>query len=58
MKPGYLLGGVLLGLFTLLQLLQLLGVLGIGPSLAGFGITILAGCGTFACFAKAREPRG
>jgi hypothetical protein len=53
MKIGYLIGGILLGLFGLAQLLQLCGLIGIGFTLAGVGFTILGLVGSFACFQKA-----
>ena len=53
MNIGYLALGILLGLFALAQLLQLAGLIGIGFSIAGIGITILSGVGSFVCFQKA-----
>ena len=52
---GFLVGGILLGLFAFAQLLQLLGLIGVGPSIAGVGITILSGVGSYACFNKAKS---
>jgi len=53
MKIGYIIGGVLLGLFAVAQLLQLLGLIGIGFSIPGIGFTILGGVGSFLLFQKA-----
>ena len=47
MKVGYIIGGVLCGLFGVAQLLQLLGLFGIGFSIFGIGFTILGGVGSF-----------
>ena len=56
MKVGYIIGGVLLGLFALAQLLQLLGLFGVGFSLPGIGFTILGGVFSYICFEKAFAP--
>jgi hypothetical protein len=56
MKVGYIVGGVVLGLFAVAQLLQLFGLIGIGFSVAGIGITILASLGSLLCFQKAFAP--
>ena len=56
MKTGYIIGGVLCGLFGVAQLLQLLGLIGVGFSIAGIGLTILGGVGSFLCFKKAFAP--
>jgi hypothetical protein len=56
MKIGYVIGGVLLGLFSLAQFLQLLGLIGVGFRIAGIGLTILPGVFSYLCFKKAFAP--
>ena len=58
MRTVYLILGILLALFTVGQILQLCGLIGLGFSIAGLGITLLAGVGTYACFNKALAGRG
>ncbi len=53
MNIGFLVLGILSGLFAVAQLLQLAGLIGIGFSIAGVGFTILGGVGSFLCFQKA-----
>lgn len=52
MKIGWLIGGVLIGLFAVAQLLQLLGFIGIGFTIAGVGITAGATAVSLLCFQK------
>ena len=56
MKIGYIIGGVLCGLFGVAQLLQLLGLFGVGFSLSGIGFTILGGVCSYLCFKQAFAP--
>jgi uncharacterized membrane protein YuzA (DUF378 family) len=52
MKVLLIVCGCLAALFTLAQFLQLLGVFGVGPSIPGFGFTLLGLAATIACFKK------
>ncbi len=52
-RYGYVIAGVLLGVFGLAQLLQLFGLIGIGFSIWGIGLTILPLVGCYLCFKKA-----
>lgn len=53
MKIGWLIGGVLTGLFAFAQFLQLLGIIGVGFSIAGIGITAGAIALSAVCFRNA-----
>ena len=55
---GFILLGVLTGLFAIAQFLQLLGLIGVGFSPAGVAFTLLGGVASAACFKKAfaRDP--
>jgi len=55
MKIGFILLGVLTGLFAIAQFLQLLGLIGVGFSIAGIVFTLLGGVASAACFKKAFE---
>jgi len=56
-KKILLIVGCLSGLYTIAQILQLLGIIGIGPSIAGIGITAGAAAITILCFNKALNKR-
>lgn len=53
MKIGWLVGGVLIGIFAFAQFLQLLGFFGVGFSIAGVGITLAALAMSAVCFQNA-----
>lgn len=50
MKIGWMIGGVLTGLFGIAQLLQLLGIIGVGFSMFGVFFTAGAFAVSLICF--------
>jgi hypothetical protein len=53
MNIGWLIGGILCGLFAFAQFLQFLGLFGVGSSIAGLAITLGATVATIVCFRNA-----